>query len=54
MTSQRHDCYDPDAMQNEYLDKFGMRYPQDKDCDPYKQEYYRQLQDKPKLEKWAN
>ena len=34
MTSQKHDFYDPNAMQNEYLEKLGMRYPQDEDCEP--------------------
>ena len=51
MTSQRHDSYDPDAMQTEYLEKLGMTYPQDEDCDHYKQECYSQMQEKPKLEK---
>ena len=51
MTSQRHGPYDSDAMQNEYLEKLGMRYPQDEDCNPYKQEDYRPMQEKPKIEK---
>ena len=29
----------------------AMMYPQDEECDPYKQEYYRQMQEKPKIEK---
>ena len=41
MRSQREDFYDPNAIQPEYLDKLGMRYSKDKDCDPYKQEHYR-------------
>ena len=51
MTSQRQDFYDSDAIQHEYLDKLGMWYPQDKYCNPYMQEHYRQRQEKPKLEK---
>ena len=54
MISQRHDSYDPNTMQNEYLEKLGMRYSQDEDCDPHKQKYYRQIQEKPTIEKWAN
>ena len=26
MTSQRHDSYDPESIQNEYLEKSGMTY----------------------------
>ena len=29
MTNLRQDFYDHDAIQHEYLDKLGMRYPQD-------------------------
>ena len=49
MTSQRQDFCDQDTIQHEYLDKLGMRYPYDKDCDPFKQEHYRQRQENPKL-----
>ena len=52
MTNWRHDFCDPDVIQHDYLDKLGMRYPQDED--PYLQEQYRQRQKIPKLEKWAN
>ena len=47
--NQRQDFCDHDAIQHEYLDKLGMRYPQDED--PYLQEWYRQRQEKQKLEK---
>ena len=49
MTSQRHDFYQPDAVEHDYLYKLGMRYPQDEDH--YLQEQYRQRQVKPNLEK---
>ena len=45
MTSQKHDFYVSIAMWNVYLEKLGMRYPQDEDCDPYKQKHYRQMQE---------
>ena len=49
ITSQRHDSHDPESIQNEYLETLDMMYPQDKDYDPYKQEYYKQIQEKPKI-----
>ena len=51
MTNKRQDFYDQYAIQHEYLDKLGMRYPQNRDCVPYKQEHYRQMQEKSKLDK---
>ena len=51
MTSQRQESYDPDTIQHMYSDKLGMRYPQDEDSNPYKQEHYRQRQEKQKSEK---
>ena len=51
MTSQRHDFYDPNAIHNEYLEKLGMRYPQDKVCDLYKRRALQTNARKPKLEK---
>ena len=49
MTNQRQDFHNHDEIQHEYLDKIGMRYPQDEDTNL--QEQYRQRQEKPKLEK---
>ena len=40
MTNQRQDFYDQDTIQHIYLDKLGMKYPQDED--PCLQEQYRQ------------
>ena len=52
--AKRHNFYDPNTIQNEYLEKLCIRYPKT-DCDPYKQERYRKMQEKPKVEKkWAN
>ena len=48
MTNQRQDFYYLDAMQHQYIDKLGIRYPQDKHCDPYKQEHNRHRQENPK------
>ena len=51
ITGQRHDSYDPESIQNEYLEKLNVTYCQYKDSDPYKQEYYRHMQEIPKIEK---
>ena len=36
---------------NEYLERLDMTYPNDKDSDSYKQEYYRHMQEKSEIEK---
>ena len=55
LTGQRHDMYKTELVQNEFLEKQEMIYPRDKDSEPYKQEYCRHMQEKPKIgKKWAN
>ena len=48
---QKHDSYDPESVQTEYLEKLVMTYLQDKDSYPCKQEYNRHMQEKPKKDK---